>query len=69
MPHASCIVRDWSSRVADHVRQPLNRTGYALIVSSTFVSAVGFVYWLLAARLYPADIVGKTHRARAFRAD
>jgi O-antigen/teichoic acid export membrane protein len=65
MPHASGIVRDWSSRAVDHVRHPLNRTGYALILSSTFASGVGFLYWVLAARLYPADIVGKNSAAIA----
>jgi O-antigen/teichoic acid export membrane protein len=65
MPHASGKVRDWYHSLADHVRQPLNRTGYALIISSTFASAVGFVYWILAARLYPTDIVGKNASAIA----
>ena len=59
MPHASGTVRDWSNPLADHVRLPLNRTESALIVSSTFASGAGFVYWVLAGGLYPAEIVGQ----------
>src|SRR5262245_47189735 len=43
----------------------MNRTGYALIVSTTFSSAVGFGFWLLAARLYPVDVVGRNAAAIA----
>jgi len=57
MPHASGTVRDRSNPLADHVRLPLNRTEYAFLVSSTFASGAGFVYWVLAGGLYPADIV------------
>ena len=41
-----------------HVRQPLFRNAYALIVSSAATSGLGIGYWMLAARLYAADEVG-----------
>lgn len=47
-----------SARVAEHLRSPLFRNGYALLFSGAFTSGLGLVYWLLAARLYPVEIVG-----------
>jgi len=47
-----------SARVSSHLRIPLFRNGYALIVSSAATSGLGLVYWVLAARYYPAEIVG-----------
>src|SRR5215212_5401236 len=41
-----------------HVTVPLYRNGYALILSSTTTSALGLVYWVLAARFYPTEVVG-----------
>src|SRR5919204_4550766 len=37
---------------------PLYRNGYALIASSGLTSALGLVYWLVAARAYPPSAVG-----------
>jgi GT2 family glycosyltransferase/O-antigen/teichoic acid export membrane protein len=37
---------------------PLVRNGYALVFSSAAGSGLGLVYWALAARLYPSEVVG-----------
>ena len=53
-PGAGALRKWLRSRLGD----PLYRNGYALIASSVVTSALGLVYWLLAARLYPAAAVG-----------
>ncbi len=45
-------------RVLSFLRTPLYRNGYALVLSSLSTSALGMVYWVLAAHLYPAEVVG-----------
>ncbi|HEX9016725.1 MAG TPA: oligosaccharide flippase family protein [Chloroflexota bacterium] len=47
-----------ASRIVSHLRVPLFRNAYALILSTGLTSGLGFVYWLVAARLYPPDVVG-----------
>ncbi len=42
----------------DHLRTPLYRNGYALILSSASTSGLGLIFWALAARFYSTDIVG-----------
>jgi O-antigen/teichoic acid export membrane protein len=44
---------------------PLARNGYALIANSAATGALGVVYWLLMARLYPAAAVGVASAAYA----
>ena len=39
-------------------RAPQHRDGLALVVSSGMSSAVGLLYWVLAAQIFPADVVG-----------
>jgi O-antigen/teichoic acid export membrane protein/thymidylate kinase len=46
------------ARLSSHVRTPLFGSAYALILSSASTSALGLLYWTLAARLYDASIVG-----------
>lgn len=46
------------TRLVSHIRTPLYRNGYALILSSTVTSALGVVYWILAAHTYSASVVG-----------
>jgi O-antigen/teichoic acid export membrane protein len=49
------------ARVKDLVngwRSPQHRDGLALVVSSGMSSAVGLLYWVLAAQMFPADVVG-----------
>jgi O-antigen/teichoic acid export membrane protein len=42
----------------EHVRSPLYRNGYALVLSSATTSALGMIYWILAARNYSTEVVG-----------
>jgi O-antigen/teichoic acid export membrane protein len=46
------------ARLIEHVRTPLYRNGYALVFSSAATSALGVLYWVLAARSYNATTVG-----------
>lgn len=43
----------------DHLRKPLFRNAYALILSAGVTSALGLVYWVLAARYYASEAVGQ----------
>src|SRR5439155_1593360 len=45
-------------RLREDWRDPLLRNGYALIVNIGATSLLGFLYWLLAAHLYPRSTVG-----------
>lgn len=42
----------------DHLRSPLFRNGYALIISTGITSALGLVYWAVAANTYATENVG-----------
>jgi O-antigen/teichoic acid export membrane protein/aminoglycoside phosphotransferase len=46
------------SRLAAHFASPLLRSGYALAVNTVGTAGIGAVYWLIAARMYPAADVG-----------
>ena len=46
------------SRVRAHLRIPVLRAGYALVASSMATSALGVVYWFVAARRYDTESVG-----------
>ncbi|OJY45253.1 phosphotransferase [Pseudonocardia sp. 73-21] len=37
---------------------PVHRDGLALVLSSALTSGVGLLYWVLAARLFPPDVLG-----------
>lgn len=41
-----------------HLRDPLYLNAYALMASNLLSSAIGLVYWAMAARLYPVEVVG-----------
>ncbi len=45
-------------RLAEHLRVPLFRSGYALASNTVVTSGLGAVYWVLAARLLSPDDVG-----------
>lgn len=45
-------------RLIEHVRLPLFRNAYGLATSSLSTSALGLLYWVLAARTYPVEAVG-----------
>src|SRR5512142_2320286 len=50
-----------SARFADviaHLRTPLYRNGYLLILSTVMTSVLGFGYWAIAANLYKTEDVG-----------
>ncbi len=46
------------ARLLAHLRDPLYRNGYALVFSSVATSALGILYWVLAARLYSTETIG-----------
>ena len=43
------------ARLITHLRTPLYRNGYALVLSSATTSVLGVAYWILAARTYTPD--------------
>src|SRR5438128_4646252 len=45
-------------RLLAHVRTPLHRDGYALVVNSVFTAGTGVVYWVIAAKLFSPHAVG-----------
>ncbi|NTW29252.1 MAG: phosphotransferase [Coriobacteriia bacterium] len=42
------------------VRTPMQANAFALVANQVLSAALGFTYWLLAARLYPVAIVGES---------
>ena len=46
-------------RLRQQLADPLSRNGYALVANSGATGAVGLVYWVLVARLYPTAVVGR----------
>ncbi|NLX09184.1 MAG: phosphotransferase [Chloroflexi bacterium] len=46
------------NRLIEHLRNPLYRNGYALILNSAITSGLGMVYWILAAHFYSAETIG-----------
>lgn len=45
-------------KFVSHLRTPLFRNGYALMISTGITSALGLLYWAVAARTYDAESVG-----------
>ena len=45
-------------RIRADLRDPMLRNGYALIGNVGITSVLGFVYWIVAARLYPPEYLG-----------
>lgn len=55
----SGTLRPWSPRaLTEQLRLPLFRNAAYLWLNTIVVAASGFVFWMAAARLYPADAVG-----------
>ena len=52
------VLRTGSIKLRGHVALPLSQHTYTLLLGSASISALGLVYWLIAARIYPADVVG-----------
>lgn len=44
--------------MSEHLRMPLYGNGYALVLSAATTSALGMLYWVLAARYYSTSAVG-----------
>lgn len=47
-----------TSSIATHLRDPMRRSAYALILATGLTSGLGLVFWALAARWLPAATVG-----------
>jgi O-antigen/teichoic acid export membrane protein len=56
--HAETRHARWQQRAGAHLRTPLYQNAYALMASTAVTSALGIVYWLVAARVYPVEVVG-----------
>jgi hypothetical protein len=41
-----------------HLAQPLYRTAYSLMAATVLTSVLGAGFWVVAARLYPPEVVG-----------
>jgi O-antigen/teichoic acid export membrane protein len=48
----------WTNRVLTHLRTPLYRNGYALLLNAGSTSTLGVLYWIMAARFYNTEAVG-----------
>ncbi len=48
----------WAHSIIAHLRKPLYRNGYALMVNAITTSLLGVLYWVIAARFYTTDAVG-----------
>lgn len=46
-----------------HVRTPVYRNAYALMVSNGLTSGLGLIYWSIAARAYPTEVMGASSAA------
>jgi O-antigen/teichoic acid export membrane protein len=45
--------------VGGHLAQPLYRTAYSLMAATVLTSVLGVGFWVVAARLYPPEVVGR----------
>jgi O-antigen/teichoic acid export membrane protein len=59
LPPTSRLVERHLQRVRRQLSDPLTANGYALIANSGATGALGLVYWLFMARLYPTAAVGR----------
>ena len=46
------------NKLLAHLRTPLYRNGYALVISSAVTSGLGVVFWAVAARTYSTETIG-----------
>src|SRR5262245_35120753 len=59
MARATVVLKNLSiQRLVAHARTPLFRNGYALMLSAAATSGLGVIYWMLATRVYSAELVG-----------
>ncbi len=61
-------VASLGARLRAHTSIPLYRNAYALMLSGGGSAALGVLYWALASRLYPAEVVGTSSSAIALLA-
>jgi O-antigen/teichoic acid export membrane protein/aminoglycoside phosphotransferase len=47
-----------TATVATHLREPMRRSAYALVAGTGVTSILGMAFWVLTARLLPAEAVG-----------
>ncbi len=52
-----------ASKFAAHLKTPLYRNGYALMINTAATSVFGIIYWIVAARAYPVEVVGRNSAA------
>ena len=50
----------WGGKVLDALRDPLYRSGYALVANTAGTAAIGFAYWAVAAHLYDRQALGRS---------
>lgn len=50
----------WGHRALNDLRDPLYRSGYALVANTAGATAVGFAYWAVAAHLYDRQVIGRS---------
>jgi len=46
------------TRLVRHLREPMHRSAYALILGSAVTSGLGYLFWIVAARRFDAAVVG-----------
>lgn len=51
-------MESWSDRLRAHTRVPLYRSAYALTSSVVGSAALGALFWAVASRIYPPEVVG-----------
>ncbi len=60
--HMSAVIHQVKAlsiaRLGSHIRTPIYRNAYALMMSTAATSALGIVYWTWAARYYSPEVVG-----------
>lgn len=52
------IFNDFYHKIIEHKDDPLFKNSYYLIGNTLITAAVGFVFWIIAARLYPPEDIG-----------
>jgi O-antigen/teichoic acid export membrane protein len=58
--HNRNSIRNVWGRLRSHIATPLHRDSYILLFNTGLSSGVGFLFWVMAARLYPKEVVGRT---------
>ena len=58
-PMSEVLASRLVSRTRAHLSEPLFRNAYSLMVNSIMSSGLGLVFWIVAARIYPTETVGR----------